>query len=103
MNKRDCLVDVLTQRYKRLGSYRAVVDTLNNEISPAMVRLIIQNGVWSPKAARVIGIENKRYRLCAEFDTIEERERFRREVLRGRSMTEYCKGLLIDGDYFTSR
>ena len=103
MTKHKTLVDTLHRRYKRLNSYSAVADTLDNEVSPALIRQIIISEAWSPKAARELGIEKRRIRLCAEFDTIEDRERFRREVLRGRSMTEYCKGLLIDGGYFTSR
>lgn len=71
------------------GTYATTADHLDMNVGIIWELL---NGVRddSPQLRRRLQMpKKKRFRLCADFATAEDRARFRREVLRGDSMTEW--------------
>jgi len=64
--KLERLIEDTEERYKRLGTYRAVATELDDKVSCALIRDVRINGVWSAKLARVVGIEPKRTRFAAD-------------------------------------
>jgi len=78
--KRQRLIEDMTERYKRLGTYRAVASELGEGISFSLVQQVVEYGAWSPTLARAAGIEKSRSKLSGDVPKYirkEIREHFR--------------------------
>ena len=55
--KQQQLVEDMTERYKRLGTYRAVAGELDNKFSCALIQQVVEHKKYSPGLAKLVGIQ----------------------------------------------